>query len=288
MRVSNRQFYCNCQLRIMCLSTAKTIPRLGMKIHTENQKENSTQMNFKGIITGGPMTDPPTIRTYAEYFHQLGLIDDSARNYMQAQDQLATKLNAQGKLAEATKIKADLINFSPNSYLSNVTGYENFASALETRTHKKRDYYSRFLNQSSTRKLIHVGSRPFNNASSRVLQDLSDDYEKSSKFEMESLINLKYRVLIYVGQMDLITPHVGVANFISSLNFDGKSAYEASERRIIRELKRGEVSGYVKAHDNFYYVIVRNAGHHAPSDEPRWCREIVERFVTGKSDDGDF
>jgi vitellogenic carboxypeptidase-like protein len=171
------------------------------------------------------------------------------------------------------------------SYLANVTGYEYFATALETRTHKKRYYFTRFLNQTSTRKLIHVGEQPFNNVSSNVATSFLNDLEFSSKAQMEQLLNLKYRVLIYVGQMDLITPHVGVANFIRSMDFEGKSEFEKSERRIMRDLKRGDVSGYVKAHANLFYVVVRNAGHHAPSDEPRWCREMVEKFISGTSDE---
>lgn len=248
-------------------------------------KDNATRMNLKGVIMGGPMTDPLTLTSsYSDYYYQLGIIDEQARAYMSKQEQLAINLHAEGKLSEAQRIKNDLL-FSPNSYLSNVTGYESFASILDTRIHKKRDYYTRFLNQSSTRKLIHVGDQPFNNVSARVVADLLDDFERSSKSELESLLNLKYRVLIYVGQMDMVTPHVGVANFIRSMNFEGKAEFETSERRIVRELKRGEVSGYVKAHGGLFYMVVRNAGHHAPSDEPRWCREMVERFISGTSDE---
>lgn len=182
------------------------------------------------------------------------------------------------------QMKSDLL-FSPTSYLSNITGYDNFASVLDTKVHKKRDYYVRFLNQSSTRKLIHVGEQPFLNTSSLVLSHLAPDLEVSYKSDLESLLNNQYRVLLYVGQMDMVTPHLGMSQFLRSLNYTGSSAFTAAPRKIVRDLKRGDVSGYLKAQGNLYYMIVRNAGHHAPSDQPRWCREMVERFVFGKSED---
>jgi len=120
--------------------------------------------------------------------------------------------------------------------------------------------------------------------STRVAELLYEDFENSYKDEMAQLLNLKYKSLVYVGQMDLVTPHVGVANFLKSMDYTGKVEFEKSDRRILRDLKRGDVSGYVKSHENLFYVVIRNAGHHAPADQPRWSREIIERFVAGTLD----
>jgi len=265
----------------------KTIPSLGLKIHEENAKVNATKINLKGLILGAPLTDPASLtESYADYYYALGLVDEKGRKYMEEEGVKISNLVKEGKLVDAHKT-TDALLCSKASFLRNTTGFQYLASALETKIHKKRDYFNRFLNQSSTKKVIHVGDQAFVNVSTRVAELLYKDFEKSYKDEMAQLLNLKYKSLVYVGQMDLVTPHVGVANFLRSLDFVGKEEFDKSDRRIVRDLKRQDVSGYVKSHENLFYVIIRNAGHHVPADQPRWSREIVERFVAGSLDDKD-
>lgn len=60
---------------------------------------------MKGVITGGPMTDPPSFTNYyADYFYYLGLIDEEGRTYMKSQEKLSAKLMSEGKLSEAQQV----------------------------------------------------------------------------------------------------------------------------------------------------------------------------------------
>ncbi|RWS24971.1 putative serine carboxypeptidase CPVL-like protein, partial [Leptotrombidium deliense] len=42
-----------------------------------------------------------------------------------------------------------------------------------------------------------------------------------------------------------------------------------------------EVAGYVRKVHNFYQVIVRNAGHMVPADQPRVAFAMINSFVDG-------
>jgi serine carboxypeptidase-like clade 4 len=170
------------------------------------------------------------------------------------------------------------------SYFKNQTGYDSMTNALESRASKKRNYFAQYLNTTIIRTKIHVGNQTLYNTSLPALKALKSDMFRSYKSDLEEVINKGLKVLIYVGQYDLQTPHVAVSSFVDSLNFTEKANFDKAPRIIVRDRKKGDVSGYVRSAENFAYVILRNAGHHAPRDQSRWSREMIERFVK----DGDY
>ena len=42
-----------------------------------------------------------------------------------------------------------------------------------------------------------------------------------------------------------------------------------------------ELSGYVKGDGNLKLMLIRNAGHSVPVDQPQWMLRIVEAFING-------
>ena len=45
----------------------------------------------------------------------------------------------------------------------------------------------------------------------------------------------------------------------------------------------GDLAGYAKTVGNFTAVLVRNAGHMVPYDQPKWAFDLINRFTSGKS-----
>ena len=43
-----------------------------------------------------------------------------------------------------------------------------------------------------------------------------------------------------------------------------------------------QLAGYSKAVQNFTHVLVRNAGHMVPYDQPKWAFDMISRWVRGK------
>ena len=89
------------------------------------------------------------------------------------------------------------------------------------------------------------------------------------------------KVLIYNGQLDVIIPYAATENFVNHLQWRGAKEYSTSARRIWKV--RGEVAGYARQVRNFRQVMVRNAGHILPYDQPVWAFDMIMRFVEGKS-----
>ncbi|XP_047999677.1 vitellogenic carboxypeptidase-like [Leguminivora glycinivorella] len=90
-----------------------------------------------------------------------------------------------------------------------------------------------------------------------------------------------YRVLVYNGQLDIIIPYPGTVDFIRHLNFSGAEEYEKASRNVWRV--NGDVAGYVKQAGKLTEILVRNAGHMVPLDQPEWARDMITRFTYNRS-----
>lgn len=88
------------------------------------------------------------------------------------------------------------------------------------------------------------------------------------------------RVLMYSGQLDLLVPYTETVNFLRHLNFSDAEAYRLAPRHIWTV--NNDIAGYVKEGGNLVEVMVRNAGHLVPSDQPLWALDMITKFTRNK------
>lgn len=56
--------------------------------------------------------------------------------------------------------------------------------------------------------------------------------------------------------------------------------YRSAPRHIYKVLPNDtQVAGYVRHVGDFYQVVIRNAGHILPYDQPRVAADMISRFV---------
>ena len=87
--------------------------------------------------------------------------------------------------------------------------------------------------------------------------------------------------MVYNGQLDVIIAFPQTENMLNALDWSGKYTYAASPRKIWRV--GGDIAGYVREAKNLIQVMVRNAGHILPYDQPKWSIDMVQRFIAGKA-----
>lgn len=90
----------------------------------------------------------------------------------------------------------------------------------------------------------------------------------------------EYRILFYNGQLDIIVAYPLTVNFLEHLQFDSAQQYKSARRSIWRV--GTDVAGYVKKAGNLTEVLVRNAGHMVPSDQPVWALELITSFTRNR------
>lgn len=89
------------------------------------------------------------------------------------------------------------------------------------------------------------------------------------------------RVMIFNGHLDLLVSYPETVNFLNHLEFSSAEEYKVAKRQIWEV--NGEVAGYVKEAGNLTEVMIRNAGHMVPADQPEWALEMITKFTRGKT-----
>lgn len=147
---------------------------------------------------------------------------------------------------------------------------------------KDMGYYGPFVQLPSVRRSIHVGNKSYNDGSI-VEKYMREDMYKSVVPLIVDILDAPehYRVLFYNGQLDIIVAGVLTESFLHKLRWHGKDSWENAPRKIWRV--GNEIAGYVKHEDNLTYLLVRNAGHIVPYDQPKNSFDLINRFTAGKS-----
>jgi len=167
------------------------------------------------------------------------------------------------------------------SYFTNFTGFKFYFNFLIPTSPPEMDYFSTFVQTESVRRSIHVGDKPYNDGNTVEKYMKNDMYHSVANLITDILdAPQKYKVLMYSGQLDIIVAHTLTERFLWKLNWHGASDWKNNEKKIWRV--GSDLAGYVRKTDNLQFVVVRNAGHMVPLDQPKWAFDLINRFTSGK------
>lgn len=170
------------------------------------------------------------------------------------------------------------------SLFRNLTGMVNYYNMLWDQEPKLHGNWSEYVQ--NIRSSLHVGTQPLNNGT-LVERHLMGDVMQSMSSWLAALLDVgKYRVLLYSGQLDIIVPYRGTMRMAQSLKWSGAEKFKNATRTIWRltdpNTNETMVAGYATAFGPLTVVLVRNAGHMVPSDQPISGVDLINRFTTGK------
>ncbi|KAJ2940208.1 hypothetical protein O0L34_g11775 [Tuta absoluta] len=258
----------------------KYIPSLAMEIHRRNQNTEEQKINLQGLALGNAFCDPINQIDYGSYLYQLGLIDDNQKKIFRDMQN-----DIQSAIKQKDWIQADLLmdkmwegGVSNYSYFNNFTGFNYYYNYLMTQADLDVSVFAKLLQSDEVRMACHVGNLPFNSGE-KVQLHLAIDILHSVAPAIEELLS-HYRILFYNGQLDIIVAYPLTENFLRSLHFSSAEEYHVAKRKIWRV--GHDVAGYVKKAGNLTDILVRNAGHMVPSDQPKWALEMITRFIRNK------
>lgn len=258
----------------------KYVPALAYEIHLQN-KIAAKKINLKGIAIGNGFCDPIHMLNYGNYLYEIGLIDSNAKKIFDDKKNEAVALIQKKEYINAfyifdTLLNTDLSNIT--SFFTNVTGFQNYYNYLKADT-MTFDAVTRFVQMNFVREKIHVGNLPFH-TDQTVELNLIGDMMRSVAPLIEVLIE-NYRILIYNGQLDIIVAYPLTEEFLKNLKWNGANKYKGAPRKIWKI--KNNIAGYFKTVNNLIEVMVRNAGHMVPTDQPLFAFDMINRFVYYKS-----
>lgn len=119
----------------------------------------------------------------------------------------------------------------------------------------------------------------FQLCSSVVADALHEDIMKSVRPMVEFLVS-RTRVLLYQGQTDLRDGVVSTLSWVKEMKWEGINGFLEAERKVWRV--DGLLAGYVQRWDKFSHVVVLNAGHLVPTDQPLHSQLMIQDWVLEK------
>lgn len=250
----------------------KYIPSLGSKIHHNNQNA-SLKINLQGLLIGNGLTDPVNQYKYGDFLYQLGFIDLNTLNSFHVMEE-----NIKNLIIRGMHRYAHFYSLYIWSIYSSKTGLNNEYNYLKDYDDDPTEWEN-FLKRDNVQKAIHARSQNYSAINYDVYQALNADMTKSVANYVIELLD-HYRVLVYNGQMDIIVSYASTVNYLQNLNFTAADQYKTVPRKIWRVGDR--VAGYVKTAGNLTEVMVRNAGHMVPTDQPEAVYNLIFNFVRSK------
>lgn len=175
----------------------------------------------------------------------------------------------------------------------NLTGMQYYYNVLLDREPPSSNDWMEFVEKQSVRAALHVDSRRLNKNRTVVQQHLLSNVLQSVAPWLANLLDSdQYRVLLYSGQLDIKYNHLGNMRMAQALEWTGVERFRNNATRTIwrvRQRKNGcddgnetVVAGYATTSGPLTVLLVRDAGHMVPTDQPVWALDLINKFTAGK------
>jgi len=255
----------------------KYIPSLSSHILAQNGKNPPILIALKGLGMGDGWVDPyHQTGSYAPFLYHNGLIgiaeveaaNTAYESYKRLVDAELYFLadDAGALLLEGLALAAGNVDVYDIRY-KGMDPTDAPAAALRI-----------YLNEKSVREELHAGNQTWKMCSPAPEFALIKDLEQSVSNLLPSLLS-NYQVLNYNGIFDLICNFFGTVEWTNLIEWPGRDAYvRAANQTWIVD---GFEAGYFKYAGNLTHVVIYNAGHMAPFNQPQFTQDMLYRFIAG-------
>lgn len=95
------------------------------------------------------------------------------------------------------------------------------------------------------------------------------DISRSFKPQLERVLNMGLKTLIYNGQNDFIVNTAGVLTYLNTLKWKNAKEWRAAKKTMWKDYDDVTNLGWTKNYGNLYFTLIKDAGHLVPSDQAR-------------------
>jgi len=256
------------------------IPAITAKIIRENNNGKNAKINLQGIAIGDGFIDPVvTAGSWGPYSFNNNLI--SAAQLQAVQQQFAkckADVNA-GYYSEAF-FDCNAVFQTVLNYAGNINYYDIRKKCTVPPLCYDTSFIGDYLNQPAVRQQLGVGNIVWQACNFNVYAPFeSKDFETSYRFDIPDILEYN-RVLIYNGNYDLIVDFYGQGAMLDSMPWSGQSGFIKAQNTTWTV--DSSVAGSSRYYDGLTYLVVDNAGHMVPYDQPKNALDMLNRFLKNK------
>ena len=117
----------------------------------------------------------------------------------------------------------------------------------------------------------------YNDDNEEMYAAFGADISTSFKREVEKILTLGVKTLIYNGQNDVIINTPGTLAYLNTLEWPNAQRWKSAAKKTWKEYG-GKNLGWIKRYGSLTFVVVRNAGHLVPADQPRAAWSMINNY----------
>eukprot|EP01089_Gocevia_fonbrunei_P001131 TRINITY_DN1106_c0_g1_i4.p1 TRINITY_DN1106_c0_g1~~TRINITY_DN1106_c0_g1_i4.p1 ORF type:complete len:345 (+),score=89.25 TRINITY_DN1106_c0_g1_i4:146-1036(+) len=257
------------------------IPATAAHIIHQNEHTNEPKINLKAIAIGDGLIDPlATAQSWGPYAYANGLINFDQYKQVQAlvpqcQEDINEK-KYDAAFTDCNNIFGQVLTFA-----GNINYYDIRYPCTDPPLCYNISAVTRYLNQPSVLKELGIPAgiswEACNNGPYGPFA--SKDFEISYRFDLPKILAAA-RVLVYNGDQDLIVDFYGQTNLLNGMKWAGQTGFSAA--RNVTWSVDGHTAGTSRHFENLTYLVVNNAGHMVPHDQPKNALDMLTRFLEDK------
>jgi len=242
---------------------------------------------FEGVVLGNGLYEPakqyPTVPQYA---FNLGIIDNDIYRFMQDIAIKCADMIRHGDPAAAAIFCEGMVGSIYNDTYEDPSLYGVFRYNVQT-------YYNVFanatqdlgnyLNSADVQTALHTTGKTWTQADETgpVADALRADFVKSVIPQLEILLQAGKLVILYNGQMDgSVCNHVGNELIMDDIEWSGQAGFRNTDQVLWRVSATNAV-GYKRIYKNLAFVMIANAGHLVPMNQPDNFRTFLDAAIGG-------
>ncbi|XP_053309046.1 lysosomal protective protein [Spea bombifrons] len=137
---------------------------------------------------------------------------------------------------------------------------------------------SKFLNNEYVRKALNIPPevQQWEVCSFDVYRTYGRVYQTMKDHYMKLLSAMKYRILVYNGDVDMACNFLGDQWFVDSL---GQKLQVQRRPWLYNEGDQQQIGGFVKEFSNLTFLTIKGAGHMVPTDKPIASFTMFSRYI---------
>ncbi|KAF6252931.1 Alpha/Beta hydrolase protein [Scenedesmus sp. NREL 46B-D3] len=231
--------------------------------------------NFQlaGIAIGNGLTDPiAQTRALGSVTFNFGLISEATRAQLQQQAEVVITLVQEQQWQEAAQMRSRLLEF-----IEQASGVATLLDIRRTAAYDSAAAVQALLNSAEVKAVMSADvSIDYASCSEVVDAVLKADTMKSARALVEDILDV-LPVLLYQGQFDAQDGVASTNAWLSSLSWEYSRDFSREPGQLWHV--DGLPAGWQRNTSTLTQVVVRNAGHMVPRDQPKAALQLLQDWM---------